>query len=101
MKTSTIIVLTALAVLLIVSSTDARRRVYDDEDDEELSDTETRTLLRSMLEDNAADLLHLDQRKLKPGCVRCAFGIFKCCEPHICVRRRILPNKCLRIKVAQ
>ena len=32
------------------------------------------------------------------NCVRCGFGIFRCCSPNICVKRRLRKDKCLRVK---
>jgi hypothetical protein len=31
-------------------------------------------------------------------CVRCKLGLFKCCEPDICVKKTLRPDKCLSIK---
>ncbi|CAF1082745.1 unnamed protein product [Rotaria sp. Silwood1] len=40
-----------------------------------------------------------DNEPQSPGqCVRCKFGIIRCCYPNICVKKHLRPDKCLRIK---
>jgi hypothetical protein len=31
-------------------------------------------------------------------CVRCKFGLLECCEPNICVKKFLRPDKCMHIK---
>jgi len=40
---------------------------------------------------------HSDQGQPRQ-CVRCKFGLARCCFPNICVKRRFRMDKCLRVK---
>lgn len=97
MKTSTIILLALFATLMFYSSIDAKDVALDDESDDEITQEDARMVVRSMLEEDE-DESSLFIRKLKPGCVRCKFGIFKCCSPNICRKRTLRPNKCIKVK---
>jgi hypothetical protein len=32
------------------------------------------------------------------SCVRCKFSLVNCCQPNICVKRRLRTDKCMRVK---
>ncbi len=38
------------------------------------------------------------KRSTNKQCVRCKFGLMSCCEPNICVKKTLRPDKCLHIK---
>jgi hypothetical protein len=97
MQTSTIILLALFATLMFYSSIDAKNVALDDESDEEITNEAARMFVRSMLEEDE-DESSLFARKLKPGCVRCAFGISHCCLPNYCQKRTIRRNKCIKVK---
>ncbi|CAF1443998.1 unnamed protein product [Rotaria sordida] len=39
-----------------------------------------------------------DNPRRSRQCVPCKFGIIRCCYPNVCVKKRLRPDKCLRIK---
>ncbi|UJR17473.1 hypothetical protein I4U23_004368 [Adineta vaga] len=49
--------------------------------------------------DNGTDVHVVEKRRSRGKCVRCSLGVFKCCEPDICVKHRLGRDKCKRIKV--
>jgi hypothetical protein len=97
MKTTTIIFLTTLAVLMFYSSVNAKDVSFDNDSDEEMTQEEARMLLRSTPDEEEHDS-SASERSVKPTCVRCRLGLFKCCSPNICLKRHIRPNKCLKVK---
>jgi hypothetical protein len=100
MKTSTIILLAAVAVLLTVVSSNARGADIDNDDDSELSEQQERMSARSMFGEDEDDSMELHERVAKNRtCVRCRGHLFKCCSPRICIQRTVRMNKCLRVKV--
>ncbi len=38
------------------------------------------------------------ERSVRKHCVKCKFHLFDCCEPDICVKKTLRPDKCLSIK---
>ncbi len=98
MKTSTIILLATLAALMLYSFTDAKSVSLDDNSDEEMTQAKARMLLDSMLGENEDNSLELNERGKAKSCVRCKYGIFKCCSPKVCVTRTIRSNKCMKVK---
>ncbi|CAF1059606.1 unnamed protein product [Rotaria sp. Silwood1] len=72
------------------------------------------TVVLSDMENNDLDFIDDNNLILKRGifhrerrdsqfqsagqCVPCKFGIGRCCYPNICIKKRLRPDKCLRIK---
>jgi hypothetical protein len=101
MKTSTIILLAAVAVLLTTESLDARAADVDNDDDGELSEQQERMSLRSIggENDDDDDSTELHERSLqKRSCVRCRLGLFRCCAPKVCIQKTLRMDQCVRIK---
>lgn len=38
------------------------------------------------------------ERDTRKGCVKCKFGIGRCCAPNICRKKFLRPDQCIRIK---
>ena len=43
-------------------------------------------------------MMDVGKRSSNRRCVRCKLGIANCCEPDICVKRTLRPDKCLSVK---
>ena len=38
------------------------------------------------------------ERSVRKHCVKCKYHLFNCCEPNICVKKTLRPDKCLTVK---
>ncbi|CAF4835283.1 unnamed protein product, partial [Rotaria socialis] len=95
MQISTLLVFGLLATILFALSIDGKRMFADSDDDEAaLAELKARMMTA---EDDSDDDSH-QRRASTKGCVSCAFKVFDCCAPNVCVKRFLRPNKCMRIK---
>lgn len=88
---SSIIFVVGMICLLLFSSSSYGMNMYSSEDDHH-------HVSNGWNHENIS-AHHLEKRHSHGRCVRCSFGLFKCCEPDICVKHFLGRDKCKRIKV--
>ncbi|CAF3635363.1 unnamed protein product [Rotaria socialis] len=103
MQISTLLVFGLLATILFALSIDGKRMFADSDDDEAaLAELKARMMAAEDDSDSDSDSDSDDdshqRRASTNGCVSCAFKVFDCCAPNVCVKRFLIPNKCMRIK---
>ncbi len=96
MQMNTLIIFGFLAIILMLSSCEGSKLFLDDDNDMELTEAKARMFLEA--ESEADDF---DRRAAADNCVNCKFGIFKCCHPHICVKKFLRPDECMEIKTGK
>jgi hypothetical protein len=87
---SSIIFVVGMICLLLFSSSSYGMNMFSSEDNHNVSN--------GWNHENITEV-HLAKRHSHGRCVRCSFGLFKCCEPDICVKHTLGRDKCKRIKV--
>ncbi|CAF0998633.1 unnamed protein product [Didymodactylos carnosus] len=86
-----------LGIMLV--SVSGRQIALDDTDDNALylSKSKARSFLDALESDDDIDF----QRRQQPQCVRCKFGLGKCCLPNFCRKKHFLPNECIEVKTGK
>ncbi|CAF2208623.1 unnamed protein product [Rotaria magnacalcarata] len=94
MQISTLLVFGLLATILFALSIDGKRMFVDSNDEAAMTELKA----RMMTADDESDDNSHQRRASTNGCVNCALKVFDCCAPNICVKRFLMPNKCMKIK---
>ena len=89
MNSNLIFVLTITCMILFISSCYSMNMLASNDDLQS----------RSYQELNPGDeSFSIVKRQASRVCVKCKMGLFKCCEPNICVKKHLRPDKCVRVK---
>jgi hypothetical protein len=90
---SNVIFIVAIACMAVFISSCYSMNIFDSNDD-----SFDMLHQRSNYENVTFDVV---KRHEHENCVHCKFGVFRCCEPNICVKRTLRPDKCMRIKAGK
>jgi hypothetical protein len=93
MSSRTIIFLTIMVVIISLSNA---KTLMNDRSEFEMSSENASMFLHTSTD--GIPLIHFDKRESGKHCVPCKFDISDCCEPNICVKKHLWPDKCMEVK---
>ena len=92
MNSNFIFILTITCMILLISSCYSTDMLANNADLQGLSYQESNP------DDESFSIV---KRQASRRCVKCKMGMFNCCEPNICVKKHLRPDKCVRVKTGK